>query len=128
MLTRAVDFFGDGSRLFAQGRHINKCWDIFSDFAHGTKGSAIFTGDKLTAWDVKDDVGEPAPVVKEVMSGSSDPMAISLTPFERQFRDFGEACKTGRKPQVAGEDGLRAIEFVLGVYKSCREGQKVVLG
>ncbi len=34
-------FFGDGSRLFAQGRHINKCWDIFSDFAHGTKGSAV---------------------------------------------------------------------------------------
>jgi predicted dehydrogenase len=33
--------FGDGARLFAQGRHINKCWDIFSDFAHGAKGSAV---------------------------------------------------------------------------------------
>ncbi len=95
---------------------------------HGTKGSAIFTGDKLTSWDVENDSGEPAPVAREVMSGASDPMAISLTPFERQFRDFGEACKTGRKPLIGGEDGLRALEFVLGVYKSCREGQKVVLG
>lgn len=95
---------------------------------HGTKGSAIFTGDKLTAWDVENDSGEPAPVAREVMSGASDPMAISLTPFERQFRDFGEACQTGRKPLISGEDGLRALEFVLGVYKSCREGQKVVLG
>ena len=95
---------------------------------HGTKGSAIFTGDKLTAWDVENDQGEPAPVEREVMSGAADPMAIPLTPFERQFRDFGDACKTGRKPLVSGEDGLRAIEFVLSVYKSCRDGQKVVLG
>ena len=95
---------------------------------HGTKGTAIFTGDKLTAWDVENDQGAPAPVEREVMSGAADPMAISLTPFERQFLDFGEACKTGRKPLITGEDGVRALEFVLSVYRSCREGQKVVLG
>ncbi len=95
---------------------------------HGTKGSAIFTGDKLTSWDVENDQGEPAPVEREAMSGSSDPMAIPLTPFERQFQDFGEACKTGRKPLVSGEDGVRALEFVVSVYQSCREGKKVVLG
>ena len=95
---------------------------------HGTKGTAIFTGDKLTAWDVENDQGAPAPVEREAMSGASDPMAISLTPFERQFLDFGEACKTGRKPLITGEDGVRALEFVLSVYRSCREGQKVVLG
>jgi hypothetical protein len=33
--------FADGAHLYAQGRHINKCWDIFSDFAHGTHGSAV---------------------------------------------------------------------------------------
>ena len=33
--------FADGARLFAQGRHVNKCHDIFSDFAHGTEGSAV---------------------------------------------------------------------------------------
>lgn len=95
---------------------------------HGTKGTAIFTGDKLTAWDVENDQGAPAPVEREAMSGASDPMAISLTPFERQFLDFGEACKSGRKPLITGEDGVRALEFVLSVYRSCREGQKVVLG
>jgi len=94
---------------------------------HGTKGTAILTGDKLTAWDVQDDEGDPAPVEKEGMSGSSDPMAIPLTPFERQFLDFGEAIKTGRKPCVSGEDGYRALAFVLGAYQSSREGRKVVL-
>jgi predicted dehydrogenase len=94
---------------------------------HGTKGSAIISGDKLTAWDVRDDAGEPAPVAQEVSSGASDPMAISLEPFERQFRDFGEAIEKGRKPLVAGEEGLQALEIVDAVYRSCRSGAKVTL-
>jgi len=33
--------FADGTRLFAQGRHINKCWDFFGDVIQGAKGSAV---------------------------------------------------------------------------------------
>jgi predicted dehydrogenase len=33
--------FADGSKLLAQGRHINRTWDAFTDVAHGTKGSAL---------------------------------------------------------------------------------------
>lgn len=95
---------------------------------HGTKGSCTFTGDKLTAWDVENDEGEPAPVEKEVMSGSSDPMAIPLTPFERQFLDFGNAVKAKSKPLVSGEEGYKALSIVLGIYESCRNGQPVKLG
>lgn len=95
---------------------------------HGTKGSCIFTGDKLTAWDVDNDEGEPAPVEKEVMSGSSDPMAIPLTPFERQFLDFGRAVQSKSQPLVSGEEGYRALAIVLGIYQSCRSGQPVKLG
>lgn len=95
---------------------------------HGTKGTAIVSGDKLTAWDVQDDTGDPAPLAKDVASGSSDPMAISLEPFERQFRDFGEAIRAGRPPLSSGEEGLRALELVAGIYDSCRTGEKVRLG
>jgi predicted dehydrogenase len=95
---------------------------------HGTKGTAVITGDKLTTWDVANDSGAPAPVDREVSSGASDPMAISLTPFERQFLDFGEAIRTGRPPLVSGIDGYRALEVVSGVYTSCREGRKVSIG
>jgi UDP-N-acetyl-2-amino-2-deoxyglucuronate dehydrogenase len=79
---------------------------------HGTKGTAVISGDKLTTWDVQDDQGEPAPIDREVASGASDPMAISLTPFERQFLDFGAAIESGRKPLFSGEEGYRALEFV----------------
>jgi predicted dehydrogenase len=92
---------------------------------HGTKGTAIFTGYALTAWDVQDDAGDPAPVEANTMSGSSDPMAIPLTPFERQFLDFGAACREHREPLISGEEGLKALEIVLGVYQSCRTGQSV---
>src|SRR5436853_7622467 len=71
---------------------------------HGTKGTAIISGEKLTTWDVENDSGEPAPDSKGVASRPSDPMAISIEPFERQFRDFGEAIRTGRKRLVSGQE------------------------
>jgi predicted dehydrogenase len=92
---------------------------------HGTKGSAIITGDQLTTWDVQDDSGEPAPVAQQAKSGASDPMAISLAPFERQFADFGEACKAGRPAASSGIEGYRALQLVRSIYDSCAEGRKV---
>lgn len=91
---------------------------------HGTKGTAIVTGDQLTSWDVQDDEAasktDPPPLSSGVSSGASDPMAISLTPFERQFRDFADAVRTGRKPLVSGEEGLAALGVVERIYQACR--------
>jgi len=33
--------FGDGTRLLAQGRHMDNCWGFFGDVIHGAKGSAV---------------------------------------------------------------------------------------
>jgi UDP-N-acetyl-2-amino-2-deoxyglucuronate dehydrogenase len=92
---------------------------------HGTRGTAIVTGDQLTSWDVRDDGGDPAPVMQKAASGASDPMAISLTPFERQFSDFGEAVKTGRPPACSGQDGYRALQLVRSIYDSCAQGRSI---
>lgn len=94
---------------------------------HGTKGTAIVTGDRLTTWEVQDDAGEPAPLSAAVASGASDPMAISLMPFERQFRDFGDAIREGRRPSVSGADGYEALEVVDAIYRSCRSGERETL-
>jgi len=96
---------------------------------HGTKGTAIISGDRLTTWDVEDDSesslkqDEP-PLESAGKSGASDPMAISLAPFERQFLDFGRAISDGRAPLVSGEDGYRALELVQAIYRSCRDGRR----
>lgn len=94
---------------------------------HGTKGTAVITGDKLTAWDVRGDAGDHPLLAKDLASGASDPMAISVETFERQFVDFGEAITTGRPPAIGGEDGYQALEVVDAIYRSCRSGDKVSL-
>ena len=33
--------FADGAKLFAFSRHMNGCWNTYSDYAHGSKGSAL---------------------------------------------------------------------------------------
>ncbi|TKJ36479.1 MAG: streptomycin biosynthesis protein StrI [Planctomycetes bacterium B3_Pla] len=33
--------FADGTKLFAFSRHIKGCWETYSDYAHGSKGSAV---------------------------------------------------------------------------------------
>ena len=94
---------------------------------HGTRGTAIITGDRLTTWNVQDDHGDAPQLANEVASGASDPMAISTLPFERQFLDFGEAIRTGRKPVVSGREGYRAVELVTGIYASCVSGEPVAI-
>ena len=38
----AVEYrFADGTRLFAQGRHMANCWGFFGDEIHGASGSAV---------------------------------------------------------------------------------------
>ncbi len=38
----AVEYeFADGTRLFAQGRHIANCWGFFGDIIHGAEGCAV---------------------------------------------------------------------------------------
>ncbi len=99
---------------------------------HGAKGTAVISGDQLTAWDVLDDAdanrADPAPVAANVSSGSSDPMAISLISFERQFQDFANAIRAGVAPVVDGVEGYRALALVIAVYDSCREDRWVQLG
>ncbi|MGD0437322.1 MAG: Gfo/Idh/MocA family oxidoreductase [Bryobacteraceae bacterium] len=99
-------------------------WPGFSDRIeiHGTKGTAVLSGDKLITWHVENDTGDPPPLAYDIASGASDPMGTPIAPFERQFRDFGEAISSGRAPCSSGQDGYRALEVVLSIYQSCRTG------
>jgi predicted dehydrogenase len=73
---------------------------------------------------VHDDSGSTPPISQQAASGASDPMAISLEPFERQFADFADAIRTGRTPAVSGRDGLLALEVVDAIYRACRTGER----
>lgn len=94
---------------------------------HGTKGTAIITGDRLSEWQVKDDCGEPAPISGDILSGAANPLAISTIPFERQLLDFGQACRAGRSPLVSGIEAFRALQLVTCIYESCAEGRRIAI-
>lgn len=94
---------------------------------HGTRGTAVIAGDQLVAWDVRDDSGPPPPLATKAASGASDPMAISLAPFERQFRNFADAVRSKGKPLVSGLEGYQALEIVDAIYRSCSTGERVAL-
>ncbi|MBZ5608993.1 MAG: Gfo/Idh/MocA family oxidoreductase [Acidobacteriia bacterium] len=94
---------------------------------HGSKGTAVISGDKLTTWHVENDSGEPPPLARDDPWAATDPAAIALAPFQRQFLDFGDAIRSGRKPLSSGEDGYRALKVVSSIYESCRTGNVVRL-
>ena len=98
---------------------------------HGTEGTAVLSGDHLVRWDVLNDEAaaaiDPAPVTVPGVSGSSDPMAISVLSFERQLQDFASAIRDKKSPAVDGQAGLNALQAVQAIYRSCRERRFVQL-
>jgi UDP-N-acetyl-2-amino-2-deoxyglucuronate dehydrogenase len=94
---------------------------------HGTNGSAVLTGDRISTWSVRSDWGEAPTLGSTSGSGAADPMAISLQPFERQILDFVKAIESGKQPLVDGEEGYKTLRAVLSFYQSCRTGRAVDL-
>ena len=92
---------------------------------HGTRGTATVMGDQLTAWDVQDGFGEKPPLAEPAVSSASDPMSVSLIPFERQILDFAHACRTSNPPLSSASDAYRALSVVQAIYDSCRSGNFV---
>ena len=93
---------------------------------HGTMGSAIVSGDRLTSWNVLEDeeanMADPAPLQSEVATGASDPMGISVLSFERQFQNFAQAIREGVQPIADAEAAYLALETVIRIYDACRAG------
>jgi predicted dehydrogenase len=78
----AVEYtFPDGTRMLAQGRHMQKCWDFWGNVVHGAKGSAvlgegiphprIYNGHQQTLenqiWDYKGPVISPYQVEHDLL-------------------------------------------------------------
>lgn len=98
----------------------------------GDRGTAAIVGDGITYWEF----AEPQPEDKAIqswqrelaeMSGAADPKAISHVNHARQLADFVEAIRHGRKPQVDGREGRKAVVLICAVYQASRTGRGVEL-
>ena len=71
---------------------------------------------------------EVLPVVKEtpVLAGvcGTDPFRLQPV-FLRQLKEIFAALREGREPPVPGEEARKAVEIVLGAYRSAASGEHV---
>jgi UDP-N-acetyl-2-amino-2-deoxyglucuronate dehydrogenase len=99
----------------------------------GTKGSAIMEEENLKAWSFVDEKSEDKIIRKRFAEktgtggGAADPAAIGFHGHQRQFEDMVKVLETDSKPLVDGYEARKAVEIILAIYKSAKEGKKVKL-
>jgi predicted dehydrogenase len=110
----------------------------------GSSGGAVIEGDSLAAFAVHGGqhvVGEaPLPHAIEIATGGTRAATLPVGAVHvaddsvvdpwtdghrRQFLDFVEAVRTGRRPLVDGSEGRNAVELIEMLYSSARTGEVV---
>ncbi len=95
---------------------------------HGEKGTVILEGGKIKTWDIQEMKEKPERLVEARRTGgASDPMAISIEGHMAQYQDMIDAIRKNREPMVNGIEGRKALEIVLAIYRSSKEGQIIML-
>ncbi len=112
-------FFADGSRLYAQGRHMTGCWDIFSDFAHGTKGSAVLM-ESLAAARTRFYKNQQMTKENEVWRYSGP----TPDPYQVEHNLLFDAIRNDR-PYNEAERGARACLVAIMGRMACESGQMI---
>ena len=93
----------------------------------GTRGTVAIEGTKLARWDVD---GERLEQAQD--NESCDTRFQGKTYYgdshPRQIEDFVQAVIDDRLPYIDGVKGRDAVEVVLGIYESARNGKQVKIG
>jgi UDP-N-acetyl-2-amino-2-deoxyglucuronate dehydrogenase len=90
---------------------------------HGEKGTAIMEGGKIVKWAVQ---GEEEVAEEKVdMSAAAEASAITASSHSLQIQDLVDAINEDRKPLVDGYEGRKALEVIIGIYRSSKTGKVV---
>ena len=90
----------------------------------GSKGSIILAENNIEKWNVD------FPCVKEatasdLVSGSSDPMAISYAGHAKQFEDIINAIEKDVPVSVGTKEGGLVVELICGIYESAKKRKQI---
>jgi predicted dehydrogenase len=99
----------------------------------GTKGTAINVENSITLWQFADERPEDEEIRKRYVEiegggGVADPAAITHQNHTRNFRAFLEALDKDENFWISGPEARKAVEVILAIYKSSREGRPVKIG
>jgi len=90
---------------------------------HGERGTIILDDSGIKKWDMMDDAA-PRPENLDGMGNLSD---IILHGHTHIIEDMIRAIREDREPMVGGEEAKKAVNVILAIYESAREGKEVLL-
>lgn len=96
-------------------------------YMFGSKGTVKAGGHSVNLieeWRFADELDDPEEVKKQFGENPPNVYGFGHTPL---YADMIDAIQNDRQPYVSGEDGRRALELVLAIYKSAAEGRPVKL-
>jgi hypothetical protein len=117
----AVEYtFADGAKLFVQGRHIDNCHNVFSEFVHGSKGSAA-------VWDSVSTDPPPAIYKNQVMTKANEVWRHPGPPCNYYQREHDLLFDAIRKDQPYNETDrcAKAITTAIMGRMAVESGQLV---
>jgi UDP-N-acetyl-2-amino-2-deoxyglucuronate dehydrogenase len=98
----------------------------------GTKGTVINVENSITVWQFADQRPEDEPIRQKFMTiqgggGVADPAAITHENHTRNFKAFLDSLEKGAEFWISGPEARKAVEVILAIYQSAREGRLVRL-
>ncbi len=127
-LGMALIKFSNGSYGLVEGttnvypRNLEETLYLFGE--KGTAKAAGTSDNIIEEWCFADGLDDPEYVKATYGDNPPNVYGFGHTPL---YADVIDAINTGRKPYVDGEDGKRALELVLAIYKSAAEHRPVKL-
>jgi predicted dehydrogenase len=101
--------FADGAKLFAFSRHMNGCWETYSDYAHGSKGSAL----------IMESLGAPNPKIyrSQDMKASEVKWAYGqpdCNPYHAEWQLLLDAIRENKPHNEARRAGEADVAALMG--------------
>jgi len=99
----------------------------------GTQGTVVYVEDSFTEWRFTDERLEDAEIrsrfgkVQSGGGGVADPAAIGHQNHARNFAAFLDALEEERPFEIDATPAREAVELILAIYQSAREGKTVEL-
>jgi predicted dehydrogenase len=98
----------------------------------GTKGTIINVENSITTWQFADERPEDAAVRDRFTAiqgggGVADPAAITHENHTRNFKAFLESLETDKDFWISGPEARKAVEVILAIYRSAKEGRLIKL-
>ncbi len=99
----------------------------------GTKGTVILEEEDIVKWEFDPELPQDSEIREKFVQqtdtggGASDPCAINHTNHRHQLENLINGLENDASILVDGREGRKAVEIILAIYQSSREGRIVEL-